>query len=51
MISPVSIFTGQRGTIRQRVEAMIQIAHPKFRPELEDYAEKNKLLSRTAALA
>jgi acyl-CoA hydrolase len=38
-------------TIRQRVEAMIQIAHPKFRPALEDYAEKNKLLSRTAALA
>jgi acyl-CoA hydrolase len=38
-------------TIRQRVEAMIQIADPKFRPALEDYAEKNKLLSHTAALA
>jgi acyl-CoA hydrolase len=33
------------------VEAMIQIADPKFRPALEDYAEKNKLLSHTAALA
>jgi acyl-CoA hydrolase len=37
-------------TIRQRVEAMIQVAHPKFRAELESYAEKNRMLSRQSAV-
>jgi acyl-CoA hydrolase len=31
-------------TIRQRVEAMIQVAAPQFRAELEDYARKSMLL-------
>jgi acyl-CoA hydrolase len=36
--------------IRQRAEALIRIAHPKFRDELTDYARKAKLLgSKTPA--
>jgi acyl-CoA hydrolase len=31
-------------TLRQRAEALIQIADPKFRDELEDFARKSKLL-------
>jgi len=31
-------------TTRQRIEALIAIAHPSFRDELCDYARKNKLL-------
>ena len=31
-------------TLRQRVEAMIAVAAPEFRAELEDYARKEKLL-------
>jgi 4-hydroxybutyrate CoA-transferase len=30
--------------IRQRAEALIQIAHPKFRNELYEYCERNKWL-------
>jgi acyl-CoA hydrolase len=36
-------------TIRQRAEAMIGIADPKFQPELEEYAMKNRLLSARRA--
>jgi acyl-CoA hydrolase len=32
-------------TIRQRAEALIGIADPKFQGELEEYARKNRLLS------
>jgi acyl-CoA hydrolase len=32
-------------TIRQRTEAMIAIAAPKFQADLEEYAIRNKLLS------
>ena len=32
-------------TIRQRAEALINIAHPKFRAELTEYCEKAKLIS------
>jgi acyl-CoA hydrolase len=32
--------------IRQRAEALIQIAHPKFRNELYEYCEKTKWLQR-----
>ena len=32
-------------TIRQRAEALIAIADPKFQGELEEYARKNRLLS------
>jgi acyl-CoA hydrolase len=31
-------------TLRQRVEALIQVADPKFRAELEDFARRSKLL-------
>jgi acyl-CoA hydrolase len=31
-------------TLRQRAEALIQIADPKFRDELEDFARKSKLM-------
>jgi acyl-CoA hydrolase len=33
-------------TIRQRAQALIEIAHPKFREELYDYCEKTKWLHR-----
>jgi acyl-CoA hydrolase len=36
-------------TIRQRAEAMIGIADPKFQPELEAYAMKNRLLTASRA--
>jgi acyl-CoA hydrolase len=32
-------------TIRQRAEALIAIADPKFHGELEEYAVQNKLLT------
>ncbi len=35
-------------TIRQRAEALIQIAHPKFRDELYAYCEKTRWLQRPA---
>ncbi len=35
-------------TIRQRAEALIQIAHPKFREELFAYCEKTRWLQRPA---
>ena len=35
-------------TIRQRAEALIQIAHPKFRDELFAYCEKTRWLQRPA---
>ncbi len=36
-------------TIRQRVEALIPIAHPKFRDDLLDYARRMNYLGRQAA--
>jgi 4-hydroxybutyrate CoA-transferase len=33
-------------TIRQRAEALIQIAHPKFRNELYDYCEEQRWFQR-----
>jgi len=33
-------------SIRQRAEALIQIAHPKFRNELYDYCERTRWLQR-----
>jgi 4-hydroxybutyrate CoA-transferase len=33
-------------TIRQRAEALIEIAHPKFREELYAYCEKTRWLQR-----
>jgi acyl-CoA hydrolase len=36
-------------TLRQRVEAMIQIAAPEFHRELEEYAVRNKLLDHPLA--
>lgn len=38
-------------TLRQRAEAMIQIAAPEFRRELEEYAVRNKLLDHPLAVA
>ena len=38
-------------TLRQRVEALIAVAAPRFRPELEDYARKERLLDGSAQLA
>ena len=35
-------------TIRQRAEALIEIAHPKFRDELYSYCEKTRWLQRPA---
>jgi acyl-CoA hydrolase len=35
-------------TIRQRAEALIEIAHPKFRKELYTYCEKMRWLQRPA---
>ena len=35
--------------LRQRAEALIEIAHPKFRDELPDYARQNRLMSARAA--
>ena len=35
-------------TIRQRAEALISIAHPKFREELYSYCEKTRWLQRPA---
>jgi acyl-CoA hydrolase len=37
-------------SIRERAEALIQIAHPKFRSELYDYCERTKWLNRKGAL-
>ena len=37
--------------IRQRAEALIQIAHPKFRDELTAYARKARLLGSVATVA
>jgi acyl-CoA hydrolase len=37
-------------TIRQRAEAMIAIAHPKFQAELEDYARNNRLLTASRSV-
>jgi len=37
-------------TIRQRAEAMIAIADPKFQAELEDHALKNKLLTASRSV-
>ena len=36
--------------LRQRAEALIQVAHPKFRDELTDYACKAKLLRPSSAV-
>src|SRR6202140_5268268 len=36
-------------TIRQRAQALIEIAHPKFREELYEYCEKTKWLHRPQA--
>jgi len=33
--------------IRERAKALIEIAHPKFRPELYEYCEKTKWLQRS----
>jgi 4-hydroxybutyrate CoA-transferase len=38
-------------TIRQRAQALIEIAHPDFREELYEYCEKTKWLYRTPAAA
>jgi acyl-CoA hydrolase len=38
-------------TLRQRAEALIRIAAPQFRDDLEDFAEKAKLLQPERALA
>ncbi|HET6553174.1 MAG TPA: acetyl-CoA hydrolase/transferase C-terminal domain-containing protein [Dyella sp.] len=35
-------------TIRQRAEALIQIAHPKFRNQLHEYCEKQRWFQRNA---
>jgi acyl-CoA hydrolase len=35
-------------TIRQRAEALIEIAHPKFHEELYRYCEKTRWLQRPA---
>jgi acyl-CoA hydrolase len=37
-------------TIRQRAEAMIAIADPKFQADLEDYACKNRLLTASRSV-
>ncbi|HZU42057.1 MAG TPA: acetyl-CoA hydrolase/transferase C-terminal domain-containing protein, partial [Terriglobales bacterium] len=37
-------------SIRQRAEALIQVAHPKFRNELYEYCERTKWLNRGAAV-
>jgi acyl-CoA hydrolase len=38
-------------TLRQRVEALIQVADPKFRADLEDFARRGKLLGPAHAVA
>jgi acyl-CoA hydrolase len=39
-------------TLRQRVEALLEVADPKFRPQLEEYARKERLLdARERAVA
>jgi len=38
-------------TIRQRAEALIEIAHPAFRKELYDYCERTQWLERSLPLA
>ena len=38
-------------TLRQRVEALIQVADPKFRADLEDFARRGKLLGNAHAVA
>jgi acyl-CoA hydrolase len=37
-------------SIRKRVEALIEIAHPKFRNELYKYCEKTKWLQRSTGV-
>ena len=37
-------------TIRERAEALIQIAHPKFREQLYEYCERTKWLQRNHAV-
>ncbi len=37
-------------TIRERAQALIQIAHPKFRDQLFDYCERTKWLQRNHAM-
>ncbi len=36
-------------TIRQRAEALINIAHPKFRDELREYCERQRWLPQPVA--
>ena len=38
-------------SIRERAQALIEIAHPKFREELYQYCERTKWLQRSAAMA
>ncbi len=38
-------------TIRERAQALIEIAHPKFREELYEYCERSKWLQRPTPLA
>lgn len=38
-------------SIRQRAEALIEIAHPKFRSELYDFCEHTRWLQRPVAAA
>jgi acyl-CoA hydrolase len=37
-------------TIRQRAEALIAVADPKFQPELEDYARRSRLLTASRSV-
>jgi acyl-CoA hydrolase len=37
-------------TLRQRAEAMIAIADPKFQAELEEYARNNRLLTASRSV-
>src|SRR5581483_5033519 len=38
-------------TLRQRAEALISVADPKFRPELEEYARREKLIDARETVA
>jgi len=38
-------------TLRERAEALIAIAHPKFQAELFDYAERARLLEASRVFA
>jgi acyl-CoA hydrolase len=37
-------------TIRQRAEALIAVADPKFQPGLEDYARQSRLLTASRSV-